>query len=279
MQRKIGVTTWTFGNTDLVALAETIAQIGLDGVELYADIDRLAAKDVREIFTERGLEIFSLTPGNVDLASSDSNLRRNAIDYYKRLIDYGAELGEGSSLPIITCHEYIQNQMGSIYLGSLEILAQSCQEIAAHARSAKIQLGFEPLNRYLCRFILNSREVLALLTEINAANMTIILDAFHMNLEEDDPVKAILRCRDKLSIYQIADSNRQGIGFGHTNFDAQLAALDTIQYSGPIIIECAYPRQIPGSSINGSLEQIESYVMVSKNWLASQQSSELVVSS
>ena len=268
MQRKIGVTTWIFGNTDLVTLAETIAQIGLDGVELYADIDRLAAKDVKQIFADRGLEIFSLTPGNVDLASSDSNFRRNAIDYYKRLIDYGAELGQ----PIITCHEYIQNQMGSSYSGSLEILIQSCQKITAHAQAAKIQLGFEPLNRYLCRFILNSQDVLALLTEIDAVNMTVILDAFHMNLEEDDPVKAILRCQDRLSIYQVADSNRQGIGLGHTNFKAQLAALDTIKYTNPIIIECASPRQIPGSSIDGSLEQIQAYVTASKNWLASHQS-------
>ncbi len=267
MQRKIGVTTWIFGNTDLVALAEMIAQIGLDGVELYVDIDRLAAKDVKKIFADRGLEIFSLTPGNVDLASSDSNLRRKAIDYYKRLIDYGAELGQ----PIITCHEYIQNQMGSTYSGSLEILARSCQEIATHAQSAKIQLGFEPLNRYLSHFILNSQDALSLLTEINAANMTIILDAFHMNLEEDDPAKAILRCKDKLSIYQIADSNRQGIGCGHTNFEVQLAALDTIKYTSPIIIECAYPRQIPGSPLDGSLEQIKSYVTASKNWLASHQ--------
>ena len=267
MQRKIGVTTWIFGNTDLVPLAETIAQMGLDGVELYVDIDRLAAKDVQKIFAERGLEIFSLTPGNVDLASSDSNLRRKAIDYYKRLIDYGTELGQ----PIITCHEYIQNQMDSIYSGSREILAQSCQEIAVYARTAKIQLGFEPLNRYLSRFILNSQDALSLLAEINAANMTVILDAFHMNLEEDDPVKAIQRCGEQLGIYQIADSNRQGIGFGHSNLEAQLNALDTIQYSRPIIIECAYPRQIPGSTIDGSLETIQFYVTASKNWLANRQ--------
>ncbi len=267
MQRQIGVTTWIFGNTDLVTLAKTISQLGLDGVELYPDINRLAAKDVKQIFAGQGLEIFSLTPGNVDLASSDLNLRRNAIDYYKRLIDYGAELGN----PIITCHEYIQNQMGSGYSGSLEILIQSCQEIAAHAQTTKIHLGFEPLNRYLCRFILNSQDVLALLAEIAAVNMTIILDAFHMNLEEDDPVKAILRCQDKLSIYQVADSNRQGIGSGHTNFEAQLTALDQIKYTNPIIIECAYPRQIPGSSVDGSLEQIQAYVTASKNWLVNQQ--------
>jgi sugar phosphate isomerase/epimerase len=90
------------------------------------------------------------------------------------------------------------------------------------------QAGFEPLNRYLCRFILKSTDALALLTQTNASNMTVVLDAFHMNLEEDDPVKAIIQCGDKLSAYQVADSNRKGIGFGHIKFERHFAALDAI---------------------------------------------------
>lgn len=263
MKRKIGVTTWIFGNNSLVDTANIIGQMGFDGVELFVDINRVSPKDVKEIFESNGLEIFSLTPGNVDLGSSDRKIRRYAIDYYKNFIDYGAELGQ----PIIVCHEYIQNQMGSVYSGTIELLSESCREIAFHAEQVNIKLGFEPLNRYLCRFILKSTDVLSLLSQIYASNMTIVLDAFHMNLEEDDPVKAIMRCGDKLSLYQIADSNRKGIGFGHTNFEQHFAALDAIQYTNPIILECAHPRQTPGSQAEGSLDEIKLYLSASKNWL------------
>jgi sugar phosphate isomerase/epimerase len=140
MRRKIGVTTWIFGNIELVDTADIIAQMGFDGVELYVDIDQVSPKDVKNIFESNGLEIFSLTPGNVDLASSDRNIRTYAVDYYKKLIDYGAELGQ----PIITCHEYIQNQMGSVYSGSIKLLSESCREIAFYGSQAKIKLGFEP---------------------------------------------------------------------------------------------------------------------------------------
>ena len=264
MRRKIGVTTWIFGNIDLIDTADVIAEMGFDGVELYVDINRILPKDVKTIFEPKGLEIFSLTPGNVDLASSDPITRSHALDYYKKLIDYGAELGQ----PIITCHEYIQNQMGSAYSGSIELLAESCGEIALYAEKANIKLGFEPLNRYLCRFILKSSDALSLLTQINASNMTVILDAFHMNLEEDDPIQAIMRCGDKLSVYQIADSNRKGIGFGHIDFERHFAALEAIQYTGPIVLECAHPRQTPGSQVGGSLDDIKLYLAASKDWLA-----------
>jgi sugar phosphate isomerase/epimerase len=67
MKRQIGVTTWIFGNLNLVDTAEIIAQMGFNGVELYVDIDSVSVKDVKNIFANEGLEIFSLTPGNVDL--------------------------------------------------------------------------------------------------------------------------------------------------------------------------------------------------------------------
>ncbi len=267
MHRKIGVTTWIFGNIHLIEIAKIIAQMGFDGVELFVDIAQSSPKDVKKIFAEKGLEIFSLTPGNVDLASSLPNIRQYAIDYYKKLIDYGAELGQ----PIITCHEYIQNQSGSAYAGTIELLVESCQEIAIYGAKANIKLGFEPLNRYLCRFILNSTDVLGMLKQINAPNLTIVLDAFHMNLEEDNLVKAIIRCGDKLSVYQISDSNRKGIGFGHIDFNQHFAALDSIQFNGPIVLECTQPRQTPGFDSEVNLDELKSHLSVSKDWLANKQ--------
>lgn len=275
MKRKIGLTTWVFGSNELVDTAEVIAKMGFDGVELFVDIDRILPKDVKNIFADRGLEIFSMTPANVNLGSSDRNLRISAIDYYKKLIDFGAELGK----PIIVCHEYIQNQMGSMYSGSIELLSESCQEISVYAEPANIKLGFEPLNRYLCRFILKSTDAISLLELVNAPNMTAVLDAFHMNLEEDDPVKAILRCGEQLSLYQIADSNRKGIGFGHIDFNPHFAALDAIQYTGPIVIECATPRQTPGSKLEVNLDELKLHLSTSLDWLTNKNKTDASVMS
>ncbi|NES89070.1 MAG: sugar phosphate isomerase/epimerase [Okeania sp. SIO1H6] len=266
IQRKIGVTTWIFGHNKLEKTANIISEMGFDGVELYVDINQTQPQNVKNILADNGLEIFSMTPSNVDLGSSDRQTRTVALDYYKKLIDYGAELGN----PIITCHEYIQSQMGTTYAGSRDNLIASCQELAVYAEKAKIKLGFEPLNRYLCRFIMNSNDVLSLLAEIKEPNMTVILDTYHGNLEEANLVEAIQRCGDKLSVYQIADSNRKGIGFGHTNFAEHFDALDEIKFSGPIILECAKPRQTPGSKEEIDLDELTFHLSVSKKWIVNQ---------
>lgn len=265
-QRKMGVCTWIFGAKILKRITRIIAEMGFDGVELYIDIHQTSPQTVKSVLADYGLEVFSMTPSNVDLGSCDRKTRLSALDYYKKLIDYGAELGN----PIITCHEYIQNQMGTDYAGTRDNLLTSCQELAVYAEKAKITLGFEPLNRYLCRFILNSSDVLSLLTEVNSPHLTVILDTYHGNLEEENLVKAIQRCGEKLSVYQIADSNRKGIGFGHTNFAEHFAALDQIKFSGPIILECAQPRQTPGSKEEIDLDELKFHLSVSKNWIENQ---------
>ncbi|GBF80637.1 sugar phosphate isomerase/epimerase family protein [Aphanothece sacrum] len=205
MKRKIGVTNWIFGDVDLIESAKIIASMGFDGMEVYVDIEKVSSTEVKKVLNDHNLDVFSLTPANFDLANNYLNCRQIAIDYYKKLIDYGAELGH----PVITCHEYIQNQSIKDYLGAIYWLIDSCKKLAIYAQKANINLGFEPLNRYLCRFILTSVDVVELINQVDAHNLTIILDTFHMNLEENDLNKAIIMCKDKLSIYQIADSNRK----------------------------------------------------------------------
>jgi D-psicose/D-tagatose/L-ribulose 3-epimerase len=158
MKRKIGVTTWIFGDIHLLDTVKMISKMGFHGVELYIDIDRIPAKETRTIFEDHGLEIFSITPGNVNLASCEPNQRMTAINYYKKLIDYGTELGQ----PIITCHEYIQHQADCDRSGTLLLLTEACGALSAHAQKSQIKIGFEPLNRYLCRFVLQSTDALAL---------------------------------------------------------------------------------------------------------------------
>jgi sugar phosphate isomerase/epimerase len=90
-----------------------------------------------------------------------------------------------------------------------------------------------------------------------------------MNIEEPSPVAALQLAGDRLGLYHAADSNRKGIGRGHTNFDAHLAALAEIEYAGPIILECTAPGPDPFTAIKdeNSLESLETYLRESRSWL------------
>jgi D-psicose/D-tagatose/L-ribulose 3-epimerase len=127
----------------------------------------------------------------------------------------------------------------------------------------------EVLNRYEAHLVNTASEALAFVDEVGADNVGLLLDAYHMNIEESQPAAALRQVGDRLWLYHAADSNRQGIGRGHTDFSAQMAALGDIGYDGPIILECTAPGPDPFTAIKGpeSPSWLELYLQESRSWL------------
>jgi sugar phosphate isomerase/epimerase len=127
----------------------------------------------------------------------------------------------------------------------------------------------EALNRYESHLLNTAAEVSAFVTEVGSDHVGILLDAYHMNIEEADPAAALRLAGERLWLYHAADSNRQGIGRGHTDLGAQLAALVDIGYAGPIILECTAPGPDPFAAIKDeqSLAWVETYLQESRAWL------------
>jgi sugar phosphate isomerase/epimerase len=255
---RTGVCTWTFGRRPLAEIARTAAAAGFDGVELLGDLDRYTAREAQDILTTAGLEVFSLTPADADLAHPDPHVRAAGVDYYRRLVEFAADLG----CPLVSCHGLVGRIAPLADQASeLRWLAESVEAIAAHAEARGIRVVFEVLNRYETHTIHTGREAAAFIAALPADNVGILLDAYHMNIEEPDPAQAILEAGDRLWLYHAADSNREGLGRGHTDFQAQLEALETIGYAGPVILECTAPGPNPFTPIKDdrSLELLRLY--------------------
>ena len=63
-----------------------------------------------------------------------------------------------------------------------------------------------------------------------------------MNIDETDPVQAILRCEGKLGYFHLADNSRRYPGSGQIDFKNIFAALEKIGYQGYLSVECLpYP--------------------------------------
>jgi sugar phosphate isomerase/epimerase len=89
-----------------------------------------------------------------------------------------------------------------------------------------------------------------------------------MNIEEQDAGAAIRSVGDRLWLYHMADSNRQGIGRGHTKLGLHLWGLEDIGYTGAIIFECVAPGANPFAPIKDehSLMWVETYLQESRSW-------------
>jgi sugar phosphate isomerase/epimerase len=263
---QLGVCTWPFGDLSLSEIARRLRSLGFDGVELMGDLTLYQAKEVGQILRDHGLETFSLTPENVDPAHPQAAVRSEAVDYYLHLLDFAAELG----YPLVSCHGYVGRVRAiSTYAEEWILFLQSVRRIAERARTLNLRLVMEVLNRYEAHLLNTAVEALDFVNEVGAENVGILLDAYHMNIEEADPAAALCLVRDHLWLYHAADSNRQGIGRGHTDFDAQLAALAEIEYRSPIILECTAPGPDPFTAIKDvhSVTWLETYLRESRSWL------------
>jgi D-psicose/D-tagatose/L-ribulose 3-epimerase len=262
----LGVCTWTFGNLPLVEIAQRLHALGFDGVELMGDLAAYRPLEAARVLGDQGLEIFSLTPDDVDLAHPDASIRTAAIDYYLRLLDFAAELGN----PLVSCHGCVGRVRAvSSQAEERALFAAAVGQIAERARGMRLRLVMEVLNRYEAHLLTTAAEAVEFVDELDADNLGILLDAYHMNIEEPDPAAALRQAGHRLWLYHVADSNREGIGRGHTDFSAQVAALTNINYNGPIILECTAPGPDPFTAIKGedSLNWLETYLQESRAWL------------
>lgn len=109
--------------------------------------------------------------------------------------------------------------------------------LARRAADAGITLGLEVVNRYETNLFNTAAEALALVTEIDAPNVGVHLDTYHMNIEEDDFEEPVRVCGDKLVYVHIGESHRGYLGSGNVDFTQFFAALAEYKYRGPIAFE------------------------------------------
>lgn len=263
----LGVCTWTFGDMSLAEIAKRLVALNYDGVELMGNLNAYQPTETAQLLQEHNLRIFSLTPDNVDLAHPDDAIQSEAIDYYLRLLDFAAALG---NKPLVSCHGYVGRVRAvSNQAEERSLFALAVRKIAERAEKLGLRLVIEVLNRYESHLINTAAEALDFVNEVGADNVGILLDAYHMNIEEANPAGAIRQAGSRLWLYHTADSNRQSIGRGHTDFTAQLTALSDIGYQGPIILECTAPSPDPFTPIKGEdyLDWLETYLRESRDWL------------
>jgi len=249
MTRPLGCCTWTFGNSPLQEIAERVQRAGLEGVELFGDVDGTNPAKALEVLSAAGLSVFSITPGDADISHPDVTVRSEALAYYDRLMDWASALGT----PIISCH----GQVGRIkpvtsQAHEDDLLIGSVAQICQMAASRNLTVVFEILNRYETHQIRTVAEGLGLLDAVGAGNLKLLPDAYHMNIEEADPAAALRAGGDLIGLYHAADSNRGAVGAGSTDFGSHLRALDQAGYNGPIIFETNAPGPNPFTPDKGA---------------------------
>jgi D-psicose/D-tagatose/L-ribulose 3-epimerase len=256
---KYGVCNWIFGDEPLTETAARLAGFGYDGLELKGNLELYDPTEVKAILDDHGLAVLSLTPEDVDLPHPDPDVRSKAVDYYLRLLDFASAVGA----PIVGCHGAVGRiRPVTTYEQEYVNYIVGVQRIAARAQELGLRLAIEVLNRYESHLLNTAEEAVHFVEEVGMPNVGILLDAYHMNIEEADLGNAIRTAGEHLFLFHVADSNRQALGRGHTDFVEVMRALTDIGYNDSIIVECTASGHDPFTPVKGQgwREEVAGYV-------------------
>ena len=119
----------------------------------------------------------------------------------------------------------------------LENSLKSMREIIKVAEDCGVTYCVEAVNRFEGCLINTAQEALDYAAEIDSPNIGVLLDTYHMNIEENSIGDAIRLVGDKLTSFHTGENNRTAPGKGHLNWDEIFGALSEIGYKNRIVCE------------------------------------------
>ncbi|MGA3352589.1 MAG: sugar phosphate isomerase/epimerase family protein [Acidimicrobiales bacterium] len=219
----------------------TARELGLSCIELSVrDPAMFAAVDVQALVGSAGLVVSAVATGQaclVDglcLAAADDATRVSAVERFSAQIRLAAELDAVVILGGVRGRLGALGAEGERRRAAAVDAIRLCADVAV---AAGVEVMLEPINRYETDFVRTAEEGLQLIEEVGSPALRLLLDCFHMNIEERDFATTIRRVGDRLGYVHLADSNREAPGQGHINFGEVFQALDDTGYSGPLVAE------------------------------------------
>lgn len=219
----------------------SMSNAGFKGVELHIDSPASIEREkLAYLLSGHGLCLTSLGTGlsysrdALSLSAPEESIRLSAV---KRVCEY---IDLASHFPgCIVIIGLIRGRVGSLEPCTYkDRLLSSLRICADYAEAHEVCLVMELINRYEADFLNRVSEGLSFLNELGHPSVRLHLDTFHMNIEEQSPVKAILKAGKQLGHIHFADSDRHYPGHAHFPFRESLAALKKINYCGAIAMEC-----------------------------------------
>jgi D-psicose/D-tagatose/L-ribulose 3-epimerase len=119
----------------------------------------------------------------------------------------------------------------------IDLLAPQLKELATYAGERGVVLCVEPLNRFETSFLNLAEQAIEIVDRVDHPACGILLDTFHMNIEEHSIGAAIRSAGRRLKHLHACENDRGAPGSGHIDFAEVAAACKAIGYTGPAVIE------------------------------------------
>jgi D-psicose/D-tagatose/L-ribulose 3-epimerase len=221
---------------------------GYDAVEMFGEPQKMGMKKLRDIFDSFNFHVCGITGmwGSISedswerrILSADRSITKHTEDYVMDCIKMCQSVG-GNEMNIClfadsdmaTFDRNHRTLSGDKKEAVIQKAIPLLNTLSKFAKDYGVHILVEPLNRYNTPFCSSAKDAFVIANKVNHDNFGLLLDTFHMNIEEDSFEDSILKSRKLLRHMHLADNNRKMPGYAHINFQSIMRSLFSIGYNG-----------------------------------------------
>lgn len=242
---KIGINTWVWTspltNDELTTLVPHVAALGFDWIELPletpGDFDPATAA---ALINDHGLAVSTVAAmaPDRDLIHPDEAIRANGMAYIRDCIQAAHAIGATIlGGPIYSAVGRTWQATADERARDVDLLVANLRQLAEYAADYGVVLCIEPLNRFETSFLNLAEQAIEVIDRIDHPSCRVLLDTFHMNVEEKSLCEAIRSVGSRLGHFHACENDRGAPGSGHVPWNDVAQGLQEIGYSGPVVIE------------------------------------------
>lgn len=217
-----------------------MAELGYDGIELMLkNPSQIKVDEMKGLLDKHKLELPVICTGEVygedrlSFIDSDESIREEALKRTKEIIIFASHFSAQVNIGRLR-GVFIE---GVDRKKSLDWALSAFKKVSEYARKYDVGILLEPINRLQSNFINTTEEGIKMVQEVERDNFRLMLDLFHMNIEDVSIEESIFATKRYLGHIHICDSNREAPGQGHLDFRGIIKALIEIGYEGYLSAE------------------------------------------
>jgi sugar phosphate isomerase/epimerase len=251
---------------DLPVAFEKLAALGYEGIELMMkNPDKLDGGNIRRLLDASGMKLVGLCTGHVfgedklGLVGPDASKCSEAMARLKGFVEFGGRhFGEGTFVNI-------GRARGMGYADdntrTLDNMAERFGELADHAAQFGVRIVLEPITVNQTNYIITTQDGLEMVERVRRENFGLMLDVYHMNIEDDNINESFQQARDKCWFIHFTDSNRKYPGSAHLDFEKIIETLNNIGFDGYVSMEIL-PLPDPDTAARSAITFLRKYIPV-----------------
>ena len=190
-----------------------LAALGYDGVEFMSiDPEKLSIKEIKELCKEYGMSVALVCTGevfgqlHVSFTDQNSGKRMLAVEKVKQLTDFASALDAKINIGRVRgC--YLPDTVPKEQ--TYEWLVESLTEISDYAAGKNVEVAIETVTILQINLLNTLKEAKQVIEKVDRNNLRLMMDTFHLNIEEKDVCSAIRDYADYNIHVHLCDNNRR----------------------------------------------------------------------